>query len=144
MVHQKVGEYSKIFLQRLRRNNYVTPKNYLDFINSYLRLLEEKDKYILAQVSGGFTFVSFLICNSVYILTQFHFFPFAVEIFCCYQQYSWIFINILKLCLPGCKKYIQFECDILSFLTLSSVFPYQVRLLTTIPAHVFSHVFIQW
>ena len=49
-VHQSVGEHSKIFLQKLRRNNYVTPKNYLDFINTYLKLLEEKDKAILAQV----------------------------------------------------------------------------------------------
>jgi len=50
MVHQSVGNYSKLFQQRLRRNNYVTPKNYLDFISSYLKLLDEKDKYILAQV----------------------------------------------------------------------------------------------
>ncbi|XP_067660223.1 dynein axonemal heavy chain 10-like [Haliotis asinina] len=56
LVHQSVGEYSKKFLQRLRRNNYVTPKNYLDFINTYLKLLEEKDKFILAQcerLAGG-------------------------------------------------------------------------------------------
>ena len=50
MVHQQVGSYSREFLQKLRRNNYVTPKNYLDFINSYLKLLEEKDKFILSQV----------------------------------------------------------------------------------------------
>lgn len=51
MVHLDVVKSSKLFQQRLRRNNYVTPKNYLDFINSYLKLLEEKDKYILALVS---------------------------------------------------------------------------------------------
>lgn len=51
LVHLSVVDYSKKFQQRLRRNNYVTPKNYLDFVNSYLKLLEEKDKYILAQVS---------------------------------------------------------------------------------------------
>jgi dynein heavy chain len=50
MVHQQVGSYSREFLQKLRRNNYVTPKNYLDFINTYLKLLQEKDKYILSQV----------------------------------------------------------------------------------------------
>ena len=50
MVHQSVAEYSVKFLQRLRRNNYVTPKNYLDFISTYLKLLEEKDQFILAQV----------------------------------------------------------------------------------------------
>ncbi|PVD32839.1 hypothetical protein C0Q70_08286 [Pomacea canaliculata] len=56
LVHLSVGVYSKKFLQRLRRNNYVTPKNYLDFINSYLKLLDEKDKYIQAQcdrLAGG-------------------------------------------------------------------------------------------
>lgn len=56
MVHLDVVKSSKLFQQRLRRNNYVTPKNYLDFINSYLKLLEEKDKYILAlceRLQGG-------------------------------------------------------------------------------------------
>ncbi|ELU10552.1 hypothetical protein CAPTEDRAFT_221643 [Capitella teleta] len=56
MVHQQVGSYSREFLQKLRRNNYVTPKNYLDFINSYLKLLEEKDNFILSQcdrLAGG-------------------------------------------------------------------------------------------
>uniref|UniRef100_A0A1I8GN74 Dynein heavy chain 10, axonemal n=1 Tax=Macrostomum lignano TaxID=282301 RepID=A0A1I8GN74_9PLAT len=56
MVHQSVGEYSKEFLQTLRRYNYVTPKHYLDFINTYLKLLEQKDKYILGQcerLQGG-------------------------------------------------------------------------------------------
>uniref|UniRef100_A0A8C1QBG0 Dynein heavy chain 10, axonemal-like n=1 Tax=Cyprinus carpio TaxID=7962 RepID=A0A8C1QBG0_CYPCA len=56
MVHSSVGEYSKLFLQTLRRSNYVTPKNYLDFISTYSNLLEDKDKYILAQykrLEGG-------------------------------------------------------------------------------------------
>ncbi|CAG5923192.1 unnamed protein product [Menidia menidia] len=56
MVHTSVGDYSKIFLQKLRRCNFVTPKNYLDFINSYSNLLEEKDQFILAQckhLEGG-------------------------------------------------------------------------------------------
>ncbi|XP_043967273.1 dynein axonemal heavy chain 10 [Gambusia affinis] len=56
MVHTNVEEYSKIFLQKLRRYNFVTPKNYLDFINTYSTLLEDKDKYILAQckrLEGG-------------------------------------------------------------------------------------------
>ncbi|KAG9351776.1 hypothetical protein JZ751_023027 [Albula glossodonta] len=47
MVHTSVGEYSKMFLQKLRRSNYVTPKNYLDFISTYSTLLEDKDMYIL-------------------------------------------------------------------------------------------------
>ncbi|XP_052412947.1 dynein axonemal heavy chain 10 [Carassius gibelio] len=56
MVHSSVGEYSKLFQQTLRRSNYVTPKNYLDFISTYSNLLEDKDKYILAQykrLEGG-------------------------------------------------------------------------------------------
>ncbi|XP_076006843.1 dynein axonemal heavy chain 10 [Genypterus blacodes] len=56
MVHNSVGEYSKMFQQKLRRSNYVTPKNYLDFINTYSNLLEEKDQYILGQckrLEGG-------------------------------------------------------------------------------------------
>nr|XP_015221526.1 PREDICTED: dynein heavy chain 10, axonemal [Lepisosteus oculatus] len=56
MVHGSVGEFSKKFLQKLRRSNYVTPKNYLDFISTYSKLLEEKDQYILGQckrLEGG-------------------------------------------------------------------------------------------
>lgn len=49
MVHGSVGEYSKLFLQTLRRSNYVTPKNYLDFISTYSNLLEDQDKYILGK-----------------------------------------------------------------------------------------------
>uniref|UniRef100_A0A7N6BU42 AAA+ ATPase domain-containing protein n=1 Tax=Anabas testudineus TaxID=64144 RepID=A0A7N6BU42_ANATE len=56
MVHSSVDEYSKLFQQKLRRSNFVTPKNYLDFINTYSNLLEEKDQFILAQckrLEGG-------------------------------------------------------------------------------------------
>ncbi|XP_029909103.1 dynein heavy chain 10, axonemal [Myripristis murdjan] len=56
MVHGSVGEYSKMFLQKLRRSNYVTPKNYLDFLSTYSNLLKDKDQYILAQckrLEGG-------------------------------------------------------------------------------------------
>ncbi|KAM6964967.1 dynein axonemal heavy chain 10 [Aplochiton taeniatus] len=56
MVHGSVGQFSKLFLQKLRRSNYVTPKNYLDFISTYAGLLEDKDMYILAQckrLEGG-------------------------------------------------------------------------------------------
>ncbi|XP_041455872.1 dynein heavy chain 10, axonemal-like [Lytechinus variegatus] len=55
-VHQSVSDYSTQFALKLRRNNYVTPKNYLDFINTYLKLLDEKDEYILSQckrLEGG-------------------------------------------------------------------------------------------
>uniref|UniRef100_A0A8D3AXA9 AAA+ ATPase domain-containing protein n=1 Tax=Scophthalmus maximus TaxID=52904 RepID=A0A8D3AXA9_SCOMX len=49
MVHTSVGDYSKLFLQKHRRSNYVTPKNYLDFINTYSKLLVENDQYILGE-----------------------------------------------------------------------------------------------
>ncbi|XP_056647538.1 dynein axonemal heavy chain 10 [Diorhabda sublineata] len=48
-VHSSVNEYTTDYLLKLRRKNYVTPKHYLDFINTYLRLLDEKDNYINAQ-----------------------------------------------------------------------------------------------
>ncbi|XP_064322361.1 dynein axonemal heavy chain 10 [Phalacrocorax carbo] len=49
MVHETVGDFSKRFLQKLRRSNHVTPKNYLDFMHTYSKLLEEKNEFILAQ-----------------------------------------------------------------------------------------------
>ncbi|KAK7889071.1 hypothetical protein WMY93_024631 [Mugilogobius chulae] len=56
MVHDCVRDYSVLFQQKLRRCNFVTPKNYLDFINTYTSLLLEKDQDILAQckrLEGG-------------------------------------------------------------------------------------------
>ena len=38
-VHQSVREKSAQFAEELRRHNYVTPKNYLDFIATYRKLL---------------------------------------------------------------------------------------------------------
>ena len=57
-VHLSVGDYSKEFLQKLRRVNHITPKNYLDFISTYIKLLKEKDKFVLdlcQRLSGGLT-----------------------------------------------------------------------------------------
>ena len=57
-VHLSVGAYSQEFQQKLRRINHVTPKNYLDFINAYTKLLREKDKFVQDQctrLSGGLT-----------------------------------------------------------------------------------------
>ncbi|KAJ2948630.1 hypothetical protein O0L34_g7885 [Tuta absoluta] len=48
-VHMSIARYCQEFLTRLRRNNYVTPKHYMDFINNYIQLLNEKDAYIVAQ-----------------------------------------------------------------------------------------------
>ncbi|XP_065190514.1 dynein axonemal heavy chain 10-like [Sycon ciliatum] len=50
-VHMSVGENSDMFLRKLRRVNCVTPKNYLDFINTYMRLLDEKKKKVSDQSS---------------------------------------------------------------------------------------------
>ena len=41
-VHVSVGKASAEYLQRLRRTNFVTPKNYLDYINTYNSLLLER------------------------------------------------------------------------------------------------------
>ncbi len=57
-VHLSVGKYSKEFQQKLRRVNHVTPKNYLDFISSYTRLLQVKVKFVQDQchrLEGGLT-----------------------------------------------------------------------------------------
>lgn len=48
-VHQSLTFYTSEYFIKLRRLNFVTPKHYLDYIGSYLRLLEEKDNYINAQ-----------------------------------------------------------------------------------------------
>ncbi|KAI8916282.1 dynein heavy chain and region D6 of dynein motor-domain-containing protein [Gorgonomyces haynaldii] len=40
-VHQSVGTFSIEFQQKYRRTNYVTPKNYLDYISTYNKLLME-------------------------------------------------------------------------------------------------------
>lgn len=40
-VHLSVGDMSNQFLQKYRRTNYVTPKNYLDYVNSYNKLLAD-------------------------------------------------------------------------------------------------------
>ena len=63
-VHESVGSFSREFQYKLRRSNYVTPKNYLDFINTYLRLLDEKDKFILNQVRSAFLLLCCLCGNS--------------------------------------------------------------------------------
>lgn len=49
MVHSSVDVYSKLFQQKVRRSNFVTPKNYLDFMNTYCKLLEENDQSVLGE-----------------------------------------------------------------------------------------------
>ncbi|KAH8871924.1 Dynein heavy chain 10, axonemal [Schistosoma japonicum] len=54
--HQSVHAYTEEFGQTLRRVNHVTPKHYLDFIQTYKKLLTEKDsdneKQIIRLQSG--------------------------------------------------------------------------------------------
>ncbi|KZC13452.1 Dynein heavy chain 10, axonemal [Dufourea novaeangliae] len=55
-VHKTVCEHTIEFQTKLRRRNYVTPKHYLDFIDTYLNLLLETKDYINSQcerLSGG-------------------------------------------------------------------------------------------
>lgn len=72
MVHNSVGDYSKLFLQKLRRCNYVTPKNYLDFINTYSNLLEEKDQYILGEKMEDVILVMYINSVPLYVLDWCH------------------------------------------------------------------------
>lgn len=48
-VHRSLDIYSLKFLQQLRRKNFVTPKHYLDYIATYLKLMSEKNKFITGQ-----------------------------------------------------------------------------------------------
>lgn len=48
-VHCSLAYYSQQFLAKLRRRNFVTPKHYLDYINTYLKLIEEKNTFIARQ-----------------------------------------------------------------------------------------------
>ncbi|GAB1860436.1 Dynein heavy chain 10, axonemal [Camponotus japonicus] len=55
-VHTSVLQYTVDFATKLRRRNYVTPRHFLDFINTYLKLLTEKKNFInshRARLSGG-------------------------------------------------------------------------------------------
>jgi len=51
MVHLSVGKYSEDFKAIYKRNNYSTPKNYLDFINNYMVFLRDKRKRADRQVT---------------------------------------------------------------------------------------------
>lgn len=57
-VHLSVRSYSEQYLREKMRYNYVTPKNYLDFIGNYKALLNDQRRYIGEQsnrLSGGLT-----------------------------------------------------------------------------------------
>jgi dynein heavy chain, axonemal len=50
LVHESLQHYTREFFTMLRRRNYITPKNYLDFISTYIRLLDEKSSFITKQI----------------------------------------------------------------------------------------------
>ncbi|CAL1680177.1 unnamed protein product [Lasius platythorax] len=55
-VHTSVLQYTVDFATKLKRRNYVTPRHFLDFISTYLKLLTEKKNFInshRARLSGG-------------------------------------------------------------------------------------------
>lgn len=41
MVHMSVQDFSVQFEAELKRKNFSTPKNYLDFLENYKKLLED-------------------------------------------------------------------------------------------------------
>lgn len=56
MIHLSVQKYSVDFEQVYKRKNYSTPKNYLDFIQNYMKFLTEKRKNIdssVTRLEGG-------------------------------------------------------------------------------------------
>ena len=56
VVHQSVRTFSARFQEQLRRSNYVTPKNYLDFIHNYKHALADNRTTfsgMAARLDGG-------------------------------------------------------------------------------------------
>lgn len=49
-MHGSLIHYTQEFLQILRRRNYITPKHFLDYLNTYVQLLNEKDALIQRQI----------------------------------------------------------------------------------------------
>lgn len=50
-VHESLRHYTQEFLTILRRRNYITPKHYLDYVTTYIRLLDEKSSFITKQIA---------------------------------------------------------------------------------------------
>lgn len=49
-VHESLAHYTQEFLMKLRRRNYITPKHFLDYVVTYVKLLDEKDSFITKQI----------------------------------------------------------------------------------------------
>ena len=57
-IHQNVLDYGESFREQLKRKVYQTPKTFIDFINLYKKVLEEKRDELqvnLRRLSGGLT-----------------------------------------------------------------------------------------
>ena len=67
-VHCSTRDYTQDFLLKLRRKNYVTPRHYLDFIHMYLKLLDEKNNYISAQVKEVLTLTKACVSTSLHMI----------------------------------------------------------------------------
>lgn len=76
-VHLSVGKYSVLFAQKLRRNNYVTPKNYLDFIT---------------RLSAVFNMLSDY-CSIIFLILY-------------VSKTCIIYLNFLEICLFSFIKYV--------------------------------------
>jgi dynein heavy chain len=49
-VHESLTYYTQEFITILRRRNYITPKHYLDYVTTYIRLLDDKSSFIMKQI----------------------------------------------------------------------------------------------
>lgn len=50
-VHESLAHYTQEFLRILKRRNYITPKHYLDYVTTYIRLLDERCSFIVKQIA---------------------------------------------------------------------------------------------
>lgn len=74
LVHQSVRTFSARFLDQLRRYNYVTPKNYLDFIHNY--------KHALADNRTTFTSMAARLDGGLQKLIQVHLSDQRIRLLC--------------------------------------------------------------
>lgn len=49
MVHQSANFYCDMYIEKMRRYAYVTPKNYLDFIHTFIDLYKRKKEDLSKQ-----------------------------------------------------------------------------------------------
>lgn len=89
-VHTSVLQYTVDFATKLKRRNYVTPRHFLDFINTYLKSLTEKKNFInshRARLSGG------IAALFSYKLFLFYYFSIYFFLIICSSKFN----NILSL-----------------------------------------------